>query len=246
MSKPIRPGVANTTLQRQLHYALFEHTGLENYAMKKVMTGALLGAAFIFHSPVFATPIMGGQTNVQVTAPLADLGITPALLGGELVSGDPLTLGFGITGGDLDFSTLAGTIEHMGSSISLTGDMGTTDTSDDVTVTLSDFLIDTTTATLSGILNGGDMVDLFSLDLSGLDAAAVTDLDNPQISLTFLDAASALLEDAFALEEGTLMGAQFGLAATAPMAAEDVPEPALFGLLASGFFGLALYRRRTK
>lgn len=113
---------------------------------------------------VFAAPIMGGQTNVEVTAPLADLGITPALLSGDLVSADPLTLGFGVTGGELDFSTLAGTIEHEGASISLTGDLGTADESDDVTVVLSDFLIDTTNAILSADVNGGGMVDLFSLD----------------------------------------------------------------------------------
>lgn len=213
--------------------------------MKKIVTGALTGAAILFYTPVFAAPIMGGQTNVQVTAPLADLGITPALLNGELVSAEPLTLGFGITGGDLDFTSLAGTIEHTGSSISLTGDLGTDDESDDVTVVLSDFLIDTTTATLAADVNGGGMTDLFSLDLSGLDAAAITDLDNPQISLTFLSAASELLEDVFQLQEGALMGAQFGLAATSPMPAE-VSEPVLFGALAGGFFGLALYRRKVR
>ncbi len=215
--------------------------------MKKIMVGAAVGAALLCNGQAIAEPIMGGQTNVEVTAPLADLGITPALLGGELVSAEPLTLGFDITGGDLDFSTLAGTIEHEGSSISLTGDMGNDDDSDDVTVVLSDFMINTGTAILSADVNGGGMVDLFSLDLTGLDAAAVTDLSNPQISLNFLDAASGLLEDTFGLEEGTLMGAQFGLAATAPMAmSADVSEPALFGALAGGFFGLAMYRRRRQ
>ncbi|QCZ92832.1 hypothetical protein [Salinimonas iocasae] len=190
---------------------------------------------------------MGGQTNVEVTAPLADLGITPGLLGGELVSGEPLTLGFNITGGDLDFTTLAGTIEHEGSSISLTGDMGNDDDNDDVTVVLSDFMINTGTAILSADVNGGGMVDLFSLDLTGLDAAAITNLSNPQISLTFLDAASDLLEDTFDIQGDTLMGAQFGLAATAPVPmSADVSEPALFGALAGGFFGLAMYRRRRQ
>ncbi len=212
--------------------------------MKKIVLGAIAGVTLVSHSAVMAEPIVGGQTNVEVTAPLADLGITPALLGGELVSADPLTLGFGITGGDLDFSTLAGTIEHLGASISLTGDLGTEDESDDVTVVLSDFTIDTTTAILSGDVNGGGMVDLFSLDFSGLDAAAITDLSNPQIPLTFLAAASDLLEQTFQLDNGVLSGAQFGLAATSPIPAE-VSEPALFSVLAGGLFGLVLYRRRA-
>ncbi len=215
--------------------------------MKKVLIGAAAGAALLCQGTALATPIMSGQTNVQVTAPLAALGITPSLLEGSLVSGDPLTLGFDITGGDLDFNTLAGTIEHMGASISLTGDMGNDDDSDDVTVVLSDFLINTSTAILSADVNGGGMVDLFSLDVTGLDAAAITDLSNPQISLIFLDDASDLLEDTFDLQGGTLLGAQFGLAATAPMPAQTaVPEPALLSALAGSFFGMAMYRRRSK
>nr|WP_136250436.1 hypothetical protein [Ningiella ruwaisensis] len=213
--------------------------------MKKIVIGVLASAVFWLASPAMAVPIVSGQTNVQVTAPLADLGITPALLGGDLVSADPLTLGFGVTGGDLDFTTLAGTIEHVGASISLTGDLGTVDTSDDVTVILSDFLINTTTAILSADVNGGGMVDIFSLDFTGLDAAAITDLANPQISLTFLDAASALLESTFQLATGTLTGAQFGLAATAPVPAV-VSEPTIFSLLAAGMLGLVLYRSRSR
>lgn len=216
-----------------------------NDYMKKLMMGALAGAALLSCSSVLATPIMGGQTNVEVTAPLADLGITPELLGGDLVSADPLTLGFEITGGDLDFMTLAGTIEHMGASISLTGDMGTDDDGDDVTIVLSDFMIDTTSAILSGDVNGGGMVDLFNLDFTGLDAAAITDLDNPQIALTFVTAASELLEDSFGFARGTLAGAQFGLAATAPMAAA-VSEPSVLGVMAAGLVGLVMVRRRRK
>lgn len=213
--------------------------------MKKTVISAIFGATLLSSTSALAAPIMGGQTNVEVTAPLADLGITPALLNGELVSSQPLTLGFDVTGGDLDFTTLAGTIEHAGSSISLTGDLGTVDNSDDVTVVLSNFLIDTNNAILSADVNGGGMVDLFSLDFSELNAAEITDLTAPQISLTFLDAASDLLEQSFALGEDTLSGAQFGLAATAPTPA-DVSEPALFSAFAGGLFGLMMFRRRSK
>lgn len=235
--------------------------------MKKLFIGLLASASLLLSVPSMAVPIGGdqtdssaslllsdpnsavllgsGQTNVQVTAPLGALGISPALLGGELVSGDPLTLGFGVTGGMLDFGTLAGTIEHDGAKISLTGDLGTVETDDDVTVELSDFLINTTTAILSGNVNDGGMVDLFSLDLDGLDAAAITDLDNPQIPLIFLAGASALLEDVFQLQAGTLSGVQFGLAATLPMPAM-VSEPGLLGLLITALVAIGLYRRKIK
>ncbi len=201
-------------------------------------------ASLVLSNPNAAVPLASGQTNVQVTAPLGALGISPALLGGELVSADPLTLGFGVTGGMLDFGTLAGTIEHDGARISLTGDLGTVETDDDVTVELSDFLINTTTAILSGNVNDGGMTDLFSLDLAGLDAAAITDLDNPQIPLIFLAGASALLEDVFQLQTGVLSGVQFGLAATLPMPAM-VSEPALFGLLITALVAIGVYRRKV-
>ncbi|WP_395344519.1 hypothetical protein PN836_007060 [Ningiella sp. W23] len=213
--------------------------------MKRLIIGAVASFACLIHAPASAALLVGGQTNVEVTAPLSALGITPGLLGGELVSTDPLTLGFGVTGGELDFTTLGGTIEHVGASISLTGDLGTADESDDVTVILSDFLIDTNNAILSGDVNGGGMVDLFSLNFAGLDAAAITDLNNPQIALTFLDGASGLLETVFQLDSGILSGAQFGLAATSPIPAE-VSAPASIGLLGASLLGFGMYRRLKK
>ncbi|MEM8799419.1 MAG: PEP-CTERM sorting domain-containing protein [Pseudomonadota bacterium] len=224
--------------------------------MKELFVPLVASAIMAIASPALAVPIAGGQTNVEVTADLADLGLTPGITGtSTIVSGDPLTLGFGISGGDLDFSTLAGTIEHEGVGVSLLADFGTDDTGDDITVILSDFVIDTVNALLFGDVDvGGDGVDvagaeLFEIDLTGLDAAAITDLDNPAIPLTFTATAAGLLQETFGLDETIdLTGGEFGLAATAPIASDvvDVPEPAIATLFGLGIVGVAMHRRRRR
>lgn len=223
--------------------------------MRYVTLAAVCSVTVALAAPAYAEPILGGQTNVQVAFDLAGAGITPGITGStSIVSADPLTLGFAISGGDLDFTTLVGTIEHDGVGVSLTSDLGTPDPVDDVTVVLSNFVINTATSILSGDVDiGNDGVDvagadLFSLDLTGLDAAAITDLANPQIPLTFTQAASDVLITNFQLVgAGTLAGELFGFAATAPIAGDTpvtVSEPATKALLGMGLIGFAAARRR--
>jgi hypothetical protein len=223
--------------------------------MRYVTLAAVCSVTAALAAPAYAEPIIGGQTNLQVEFDLAGAGITPGITGSTaIVSPAPLTLGFGISGGDLDFTTLLGTIEHDGVGVSLSSDLGTPDTLDDVTVVLSNFVINTATSILSGDVDiGNDGVDvagadLFSLDLTGLDAAAITDLANPQIPLTFTQAASDVLITNFQLVGGgTLAGELFGFAATAPIAGDTpvtVSEPATKALLGMGLIGFAAARRR--
>lgn len=223
--------------------------------MKNIAIAATCCLTAIFAAPAYSEPIVGGQTNVQVTFDTAGAGITPGITGtSTIVSADPLTLGFGISGGDLDFTTLIGTIEHDGVGVSLTGDLGTADTMDDVTILLSNFVINTATSILSGDVDIGDDgvdvsgADLFSFDLTGLDEAAITDLTTPQIPLSFTQIASDVLVANFQLGTATsLTGVQFGLAATAPIADDPtvtVSEPATTAMFGAGLIGFAVSRRR--
>ena len=211
----------------------------------KALTAALVGSGFLFAGAANAAPVTGGITTVEVTV---DLGpITPGLIGTASLDDDAdgLVVNFPITGGDLDPETLAGTIEHVGSGLSLTAN-GTT-------VNLTDFTIDTVASQLTGVvaIDGGaslGRVAIFDFDLTGLTAGEITDTDNPLISLLLTSAAAGALADALAIPAlATLAGAEFGLAATAPSldVGSEVPLPGaalLFATSAAGFVA----RRRAK
>lgn len=199
-----------------------------------------LAALALGFAPVAAnaTTIAGGTTAVRVTADLAGLGLTPGLTGSATVDS---SLGFDriffpVTGGDLDFSTLAGQIRHDGSGITLTS--GAT------VVGLGNFVIDTAASQLLAdvTLNGSAFASaapIISFSLAGLTAGQVTDLANPAISLRFTQTGASALTAAFGAPD--LTDAEFGLAATAPVA---VPEPATWAMMILGFGAVGLATRR--
>lgn len=172
-------------------------------------------------------PIIDGFTSVTLTSAtaLGGLGLTVGTLGSAIFSpgsdGTPIVY-FPITGGQIDTSNFAGTIEHAGSGLSLSAG-GTT-------LNLTNFVIDTTTLTLAGDANAGALsasgVSLFNIGLSGQASAPYT------LSLTA--AAAGALTTLFGAPD--LTGTQIGLASTLPVTA-PVPEPAT---VASMLAGLAL------
>lgn len=206
----------------------------------KKLVGLAFAAAWLAGPAVGqAAVVTGGQTNVQVTADLGALGLTPGITGtASIVSASPLTVGFGITGGSLD-AGLGGFILHEGSGVSLTAGGNS--------LTLSNFIIDTVSQRILGdaALNGSSIANdlsLFSFDLSSVSVAQLTNLDAPALGLFFTSQAAGALTQVFGAPD--LTGVQFGLAATSPTFAA-VPEPATWALLIVGFglVGTAARRR---
>ena len=114
-------------------------------------------------------------------------------------------------------------------------------------LTASNFTIDTVARRIFAdvALNGtgvATQAELFRFNLSGLTAAEITDLDNPQISLLVTGRASQLLTRS--LDIPRLAGQEFAVAATAPVLGA-VPEPATWGMLIFGF-GIVGGRMRAR
>ena len=196
-------------------------------------------AAFVFalaagHAQ--AIPVVGGVTTVNlVSAPtLTAAGVSVAALGTATATAGPggiPVVRFPITGGDLS-ATFAGTIAHNGSGLRLTTSTGT--------VSLTNFLIDTVSLTLSGGVAFGTTtlsnVALFNLSTNG-NATSPFDL---KLTAT---AAGALTT---VLGVPNLTGALIATAGTAPITAA-IPEPSTYALMLGGL-GLAGWvarRRKT-
>ncbi|MEL7485880.1 MAG: PEP-CTERM sorting domain-containing protein [Pseudomonadota bacterium] len=202
-------------------------------------------ATFLLNAEAEAATL-SGDTVVAVTAPLDALGISAEPLADSTFAGGVFT--FPISGGALD-SSLAGEIEHDEAGVRLF------DASNEIL--LEDFVIDTVNSEITALVtvNSAEVgvAPIFEFDISTLGAsfadivAALTDLSNPQLSLTFTSVASMVIVDTFGLLDAagapaSLEGVEFGLAATAPIA--DVPVPAAFGLFAFGAAALGWARRR--
>lgn len=117
--------------------------------------------------------LTGGQTALTLdpgaAAALTSLGVTPGLVGAAVANPDG-SLGFPVTRGRVNATTLAGTIDHSGG-ISLTA--GAT------VVLLTDFRIDTKAAQLTAVINGGARAAILDLDLS----APKVEVDGTDISV---------------------------------------------------------------
>jgi hypothetical protein len=194
------------------------------------MSSAILGTMLLLvavagRSQAAALPVVDGFTSVKLTsfASLAGLGIGVAGLGTATVSpgsdGTPLAY-FPVTGGAIDTGSFAGTIEHLGSGLSLS--KGAT------TLNLEDFTIDTASLQLSGLVNGGGPAQLFDIGLSG-NAFLPFEL---KLSST----AGTALAGAFGIPD--LSGTVIGLANSVPVTTA-VPEPSTYGMLAAGLAAIA-------
>lgn len=204
-------------------------------AAAALMCGGMAGGAH-------AVAVVGGTTAIRVTADLAGLGLTAGLTGGATLDTSIPEIArilIPITGGSLDPATLAGTIEHAGSGVTLTagGDV----------LGLSNFVIDTTASLIRGDVsaNGASIgadLPLFSFSLAGLTPEQITNTLNPPIPLFLTDRSAAALTLLFGAPN--LAGQRFGLAATAPVLAV-VPEPTTWAMLIAGFgmVGIAMRRR---
>lgn len=183
---------------------------------------ALAGAAS-------AAPITGGDTTVEVTAPLDALGLGGAPFGSATADGATFT--FPITGGDADEA--AAIIEHEGSGVTL---FALADES--IEATVGNFVIDTAAAAVSGdVIGGAEDLTLFDFGEAG----------DSGIPLLISGTLAGALTDVFGADD--LTGAEFGLANTAPTVADDmapIPVPAAFPLLAAGLLGLGAVARRRR
>ena len=198
----------------------------------------LAGAACAQEGPDVAdeegpVAIVGGETFVEITAPLGDLGLAAAPFGGA--SADGATFILPITGGQTSMDGLV--VEHEGSGITLSAlaDPSTA-------VTAGNFVIDLTIDTpeeglLGDVIGGAEGLSLFEFG----------DGNEPGLPLLVGETLAGALTDVLGAPD--LTGAEFGLASSAPMfedagAPAPIPVPAGLPLLAAGLVGLGLVARR--
>lgn len=190
-----------------------------------VSLAALLGTS----AGAATVGIVGGQTDVTVTADLAALGLSgaPAGTASVAVVGGLTVFSFPITGGAafMDGNAL---VEHDGSGVTLSAGS--------VAVTISNFLIDTAAMIVSGDIFGGPT------DVTFFDFGAETALSGVELEISS-DLAGALTASFGAPD---LTGATFGYAVPSPVTGvAPVPLPAGLPLLAAAMLGLVALRRRA-
>ncbi len=204
-----------------------------NYGFKLALgTGMLVFGA----SMANAAAVTGGTTVVQPTIDLAGAGLAATPFGSTTVGTDgqgDTIFQFGISGGDLN--GLAGTIEHSGVGVDLTDQTST--------LSLRNFVIDTTTQSIAGdVYVDGDFAanaGIFDFNVASLGSTdELFDLSDPMLSITISEAAGGVLNNVFGAEN--LAGAEFGLAATAP---QVVPLPGALLLFGSALAGLLVRKK---
>jgi hypothetical protein len=174
-------------------------------------------------------PIVGVKTDVEVTADLGGLGLTPAPFGSATANG--AVFSFPVTGGTVDTLTTAALVEHDGSGVGLTAGAKS--------VFVGNFLIDTAAATVFGdgaVLGGAGFLGapLFTF---GTGTAL------PGVELLITDTLTGALTSVFGAPN--LTGATFGYARPE---ISTVPIPAAGFLLLTGVgaLGARALRKRYK
>jgi hypothetical protein len=219
-------------------------------SLKAALLGGVIASGALALGPAQAAPILGGITEVRLdAAPVLDsLDIAVGLLGTaqllgtpEISPGVPVPLvGFPITGGTANGNL---SIEHDGSGLSLTRDTNGVAAGGVVVVSLENFVIDTATLLLSGLVSVDGsalgIVPLFSISGSG-------NATYPFLLSLTAGAAGALNGSLGVTAFSSGLG--IALAATSPEVGADVavPVPAtalLFGAAIAPL--LAARRRRT-
>lgn len=198
--------------------------------MKTVLLSAAVALAALSATSASAATvgILGGQTDVTVTADLAGFGLSGAPAGTATVSvvGGLPVFSFPITGGTA-FSDGNALVEHDGSGVTLAAGS--------VAVTVGNFLIDTASMIVSGDIFGGPTgVTFFEFG----DETAL-----PGVELEISAVLAGALTSTFGAPD--LTGATFGYAVPSPELA-PVPLPASLPLLAAGVLGLVALRRRAQ
>lgn len=210
----------------------------------KRASALVAAAAFLSTATMaWATPITGGITTVtlddDIAAAVVGAGVTPSAVGSGTLTG--LSFEFPITGGDLSDTVIPGsTIEHDGSGIQFAAGDGS------ISLTIGDFIIDTTSLIISGFATSTNPATGMPLD--NVDGLSLFSLSlNPGAGLPFLVSLTETSAGALNATFGTDLfadGLTIGTAGTAPTVA--VSEPGMFGLLGAAAFAFALRRRRAQ
>lgn len=195
----------------------------------------LLGSA----SLSWASPISGGVTTVTldegVAGAVIGAGVTPSAIGSGTLDG--LTFEFPITGGFLSADVIPGsTIEHDGSGIAFTAG--------DTSLTIGDFLIDTTELLISGFAMSMNPAQGDALDIDGgvpLFGLGLNAEEGLPLVVSLTETAASVLNATFGTDLFTT-GLAIGTAGTAPSV---VSEPGVAGLVGAGALVLLLRRRRA-
>jgi PEP-CTERM motif len=203
--------------------------------VKKIsLSIATLTAPFLLSPPAHAATIIGGATNVTLTAAptFTSLGLSFATFGTASTvvgAGGIPTATFLITGGTVNDITGKALIAHNGSGLNFTAGVNA--------LRISDFLINTTTNVLTGKVQFGTTtltdVPLFNIG-NGL-------------SLSLTSQAAGAFTAVFGAPN--LAGAAIGTAnVNLVTAASAVPEPTAWGMMLVGFgvVGASLRLRRRK
>lgn len=174
-------------------------------------------------------PLIGVATEVEVTADLAGLGLTPAPFGSASATGAIFT--FPVTGGTLDTITGNALVEHNGSGVALTAGA--------ISAFVGNFLIDTSVATVFGdgaVLGGAGFLGapLFTFG----EGTAL-----PGIELLITDTLAGVLSGVFGAPD--LTGATFGYARP-DLAAVPLPAAGWLLLTGLGALGARSLRRRRQ
>jgi hypothetical protein len=188
-----------------------------------------LGQAAATTGSAATLPLIGNQTEVEVTAPLGALGLAGAPAGTasvDVTGANPVFV-FPVTGGTLDTVTGEALVEHEGSGVTLSAIAAP-----EINVTVGNFLIDTAGGAVSGDVFGGPV---------GLPFFMFGDMTDNGVELLITSVLAGALTDVFGADD--LTGAQFGLARP-DIAPIPLPAGAWLMLAGAAALGLVGVRRR--